>query len=71
MKKQVYIKKQVTLEQYLEHYGYSKKQWEETIDELEKNGISKGCFQDYNLLSLVIGWLINYESIIEIKSEAI
>ncbi len=64
------MKKQITLAEYLKHYGYSKEEWEEAVDELEKNGISKGCFQDYYLLSLVIGWLINYESIIEVESDA-
>ncbi len=64
------MKKQITLAEYLKHYGYSKEEWEATVKELEEHGIAKGCFQNYSLLGLVLTWLLNYESSIEIKSEA-
>ena len=64
------MKKQITLAEYLKHYGYSKEEWEAAVKELEEHGIAKECFQNYNLLGLVISWLLNYESSIEIKSEA-
>ena len=63
------MKKQATLKEYIEHYGYTIKEWNETVDTLCKKGVSKGCYQDYNLLTLVIGWLYNYCSVIELDDE--
>jgi len=54
--------KQVTLEEFISHHGYTKKEWDDTVEELCKNGVGKGTYQDYNLLYLVIGWLCNYKS---------
>ena len=56
--------KQVTLEEYIEHHGYTKNEWDETVDMLCKKGVGNGVYQDYNLLTLVIGWLSNYKSVI-------
>ena len=55
--------KQVTLEEYIEKHGYTKKEWDETVAMLCDKGVGNGVFQDYNLLSLVIGWLCNYRSV--------
>lgn len=35
--------------------------YNECVDELCKNGVGKGCYQDYNLLIRVLGWLSNYD----------
>ena len=56
--------KQVTLNEYIEHYGYTRKEWDATVDMLCKSGVGNGTYQDYNLLTLVIGWLSNYKSIV-------
>ncbi len=53
--------KQITLEEYIKLNGYTQKEWDDTVGELCKNGIGKGNYQDYNLLTLVIGWLCNYK----------
>lgn len=55
-------KKQVTLKEYIESHDYTAEEWNKTVDELCKNGIGKGCYQDYNLLTLVICWLTNFDS---------
>ena len=57
--------KQVNLEQYIESHGYTKEEWDKAVGELCERGVSKGCYEDYNLLSLVINWLCNYKSIIK------
>lgn len=57
------IEKQVTLKEFIELHGYTVNEWDNCVNELCKKGIAKGCYQDYNLLQLVIGWLCNYESI--------
>ena len=56
--------KQVSLEQYIKHYGYTKEEFAACADELCKNGVAKGYYQDYELLSIVMGWLFNYSSIV-------
>ena len=61
--------KQVSLKEYIEASGYTKEVWDKTVDELCKNGVGRGCYQDYHLLMLVISWLCNYNSIIEVKDE--
>ena len=35
--------------------------YNDCVDELCKNGVSKGCYQDYYLLIRVLGWLSNYD----------
>lgn len=54
--------KQVNLEEYISHYGYTIKEFDECFGELCKNGVAKGCYQDYNLLTIVISWCCNYKS---------
>lgn len=54
--------KQGTLRDYIASYGYTVEEWNKTVDELCKNGVGKGRYQDYNLLMLVIGWLTNFDS---------
>ena len=57
-------KKQVTLREYIKSYGYTEKEWDETVEMLCSKGVGKGVYQDYNLLQLVISWLCNYDSVI-------
>lgn len=57
---------QVTLEEFIEHYGYSIEEWDKCVGELCSKGVGKGVYQDYNLLQLVISWLCNYKSIINV-----
>lgn len=57
-------KKKVTLREYIEHYGYTIKEFDDCVDTLCKKGVANGAYQDYNLLQLVIGWLCNYDSVI-------
>lgn len=54
--------KQVTLKEYIQEHNYTIEEWDNTVGELCKHGVSKGCYQDYNLLQLVISWLCNYNS---------
>lgn len=51
----------ITLRKYIEDNGYTIKEWDDCVDELCKNGVGKGCYQDYNLLISVLGWLSNYD----------
>ena len=41
--------------------------FKETVDELCKNGIGKGCFQDYGVLSDVLSIFTHCESLIKNK----
>lgn len=50
----------ITLKEYIEQNGYTIKEWAECVDELCKKGVGKGCYQDYNLLQLLINWLCDY-----------
>ena len=54
--------KQVTLNEYIKNYGYTIEEWDAVVGELCKNGVGKGCYEDYNLLQLVISWLCHYKS---------
>lgn len=56
------MKKQVTLAEFIELNGYTAKEWDDTVGMLCSKGVAKGCYQDYNLLQLVISWLCNYKS---------
>lgn len=56
------MKKQVTLSEYIKHHGYTEKEFDACVGELCKNGVARGCYDDYNLLALVIGWCCNYKS---------
>ena len=60
---------QVSLEEYIKANGYTIEEWKKCADELVDKGVAKGCFNDYNLLALVMGWLFNYRSIINVESE--
>lgn len=57
--------KQVTLKEYIEHYGYTEKEWDDTVSILCSKGVANGAYQDYNLLQLVIAWLCNYNSVVQ------
>lgn len=57
------IKKQITLEEFLEKNQVTKQEWKKTVDEVLQKGISKGCFEDYDILTLVIQWLFNYKTL--------
>lgn len=61
--------KQLTLKEYITANGYTIEEWDETVGELCRKGVAKGCYQDYNLLQLVIGWLCNYKSEWRVKNE--
>lgn len=52
----------MTLIEYIEKMGYTKEEWQKTADELCTNGVGKGCYQDYNLLTLVMGYLYDYDN---------
>ena len=51
----------MTLREYIESKGYTVKEWDDCVGELCKNGVGNGCYQDYNLLQLVINWLCDYD----------
>ena len=51
----------MTLREYITKYGYTVEEWNACVEELCKNGVGRGCYQDYNLLQLVINWLCDYE----------
>ena len=51
----------MTLREYITKYGYTVEEWDECVGELCKKGVGKGCYQDYNLLQLVIKWLCDYD----------
>lgn len=57
----------VTLREYITQLGYTTEEWDKCVGELCKNGIGRGCYQDYTLLTNVIGWLCNYDSKSAIK----
>lgn len=57
------VKKQVNLNEFITANGYTRKEWDETVEILCKYGVAKGAYPDYNLLQLVISWLCNYESV--------
>ena len=59
--------KQMSLEEYIKNYGYTKEEWNKTFEEIASNGIDRGCFQDFNLLTLVINWNCNSKSIFEVN----
>lgn len=63
------MKKLITLEEYIKQKGYTKKEWDDTVDMLCKKGIAKGTYQDYNLLTLVIDWLCGYQRKVEMEVE--
>lgn len=52
----------MTLGEYIEKMGYTKQEWKKTADELCKNGVREGCYNDYNLLTIVIGYLFDYDN---------
>ena len=51
----------MTLKEYIEKNGYTIVDWSICVEQLCKNGVGRGCYQDYNLLQLVINWLCDYE----------
>lgn len=51
----------MTLREYIVKYGYTVEEWDECVGELCKKGVGNGCYQDYNLLQLVINWLCDYD----------
>lgn len=57
--------KEVTLREYIKENGYTIKEWDDCVETLCRKGVDNGCYQDYDLLMLVIGWLCNYDSKIE------
>ena len=61
------MKHQVNLNEFIKTNGYTIEEWDKTVEILCKYGIPNGAYPDYNLLSLVIGWLYNYESVYEIN----
>lgn len=46
------------LRELIEKNGFTVDDYDKTIDELVKNGVGKGCFQDYKLLAFVIDTVI-------------
>lgn len=61
--------KTMSLEDYIRTSGYTREEWDKCFDELCAKGIAKGCYDDYNLLALVIQWNCtpNCISTIEVK----
>lgn len=53
-----------SLREYIKMHGYTVEEWDKTVGELCAKGVAKGCYQDYNLLQLVISWLCNYDGVI-------
>lgn len=47
----------------LKQENYTIEQWQQIVDELCRNGVGRGCFQDYYLLSLVMDWLEIFKTI--------
>lgn len=60
-------KKQVTLKEYIESHGYTIEEWTQCADMLCKKGVGNGCYDDYNLLTLVMSWLYNFKSEMEVE----
>lgn len=59
-----------TIEQILDNYVAEDYEiFKETIDELLKTGIAKGCFQDYAILSDILVILTVCENIVKSKSD--
>ena len=59
-----------TIEQILDYYVAEDYEiFKETIDELCKMGISKGCFQDYAILSDILAILTVCQNIVKSKSD--
>ena len=57
-----------TIEEILENYD--KRDYElvkETIDQLCKNGIGKGCYQNYTVLTDIISVLSYFEDLVKNK----
>lgn len=52
---------QVNLREYIKANGYTIEEWKKCTDELIDKGVAKGCFNDYNLLILVMSWLTNFD----------
>ena len=52
----------MTLREFITNKGYTIEEWQKCANELFKNGIGKGCYQDYVLLTLVINWLTKYDN---------
>lgn len=56
----------MTFEEIVEKYSAKdSKLIEETVDELCKNGIAKGCYQDYSVLSDILSILTIFEYAVE------
>jgi len=51
-----------TLREYIAQGGYTIEDWDKTVEELCANGVGRGCYQDYNLLTYVIQWLYDYDA---------
>lgn len=59
-----------TIEQILDYYVAEDYEiFKETIDELCKMGIPKGCFQDYAILSDILAILTVCQNIVKSKSD--
>lgn len=49
-------KEDITLEEYLENYDYTRDAFKKYVLELIQKGVG-GSFEDFKLLSLVINWI--------------
>ena len=43
------------LRELIEKHGFTVEDYNQTIEQLIAKGVGKGCYQDYQLLSFVIG----------------
>ena len=57
------LKKIESFVKKLKSENYTIEEWQKCANELCKNGVGRGCYQDYHLLTLVMSWLEIMKSI--------